>query len=161
MSGLSTYRFNSLVMVFFACLLSGCADRLIYGEKTEFDLAVVGSPPEVGKTSVNIGLNRTVLAVVPPSVVVKEKLGTKAINESANMLSDFQQRAVYTEHPSIPCGQDVANEGILDTLFGVFTQQCTLSINTAFASGKTAQNVSQDEKALKAFMALTGSGEKQ
>lgn len=161
MSSLSMHRLNWFGLVIFTFLLSGCTNRLIYGEKTEFDLAVVGSPPEVGKTSVNIGLNRTVLAVVPSTKVVKEKLDIKASDESANMMSDFRQQAVYTEHPNIPCGQKIADENLLDTLFGVFTQQCTLTINTAFASGKTAQSISQDEKASKAFMTLTGSGEKQ
>jgi hypothetical protein len=111
----------------FACaqLVAGCADTLVYGERTSFDLAIGVNEAIALPISVNAGFHRTAAALVPPREgVVRSPDGkTVAKGEAVSMISGF--RLAYAEDDA--------------SLFGG-----KLTIQSQFASGFAAIDVSRN-----------------
>jgi hypothetical protein len=86
-------RACSIVLLLFTLgMLSACSDALVYGESTNFSLASVKFNDNVARPfSVNVGLDRTVAALVPP-------MGTG--DESANLIAGFR----LTDDSNAPFG---------------------------------------------------------
>ena len=103
-------------------LLSGCSNHLIFSERTSFNLAIdVNTDPAV-PLKVNIGFDRTIVAMVPPRHETTTELGvgTVADDEAVSLISTF----------------DLHYEDALPIrIFG------DLSIKTGFASGQAAINL--------------------
>jgi hypothetical protein len=115
----------SLLMGFIACIAtSGCQDTLVYGESTEFNLAIhVNDNPQT-PVEVNAGLKRYVGEKAPPVAIKKDGNGQKkADGEAVSSFSGFALE--YEENP-------------------VFALLGTLHIRTQFASGAAAAALAEN-----------------
>jgi hypothetical protein len=109
----------SLLAGFIACMAtSGCSNTLVYGESTEFNLAIhVNDNPQT-PVEVNAGLKRYVGEKAPPLALKDDKDGhKKAEGEAVSSFSGFALE--YEENP-------------------LFALAGTLHIRTQFASGAAA-----------------------
>lgn len=102
----------------------GCQDTLVYGESTEFNLAIhVNDNPQT-PVEVNAGLKRYVGEKAPPLAIKKDDNGqNKADGEAVSSFSGFALE--YEENP-------------------VFALLGTLHIRTQFASGAAAAALAEN-----------------
>jgi hypothetical protein len=112
--------------------LAGCSDALTYGEGTSFNLAIGVNDDPALPLSVNAGLHRTVVNIVPPlGGDVSSGNTTVARGEAVSSISSFN----LTDD-----GRDT------NPLGG------TLKIKTQFASGEAAVTIAQQPEAVAVIM---------
>lgn len=114
-----------LPLLLAACMATwGCQDTLVYGESTEFNLAIHANDNPQTPVEVNVGLKRYVGEKAPPVAVKEDGNGqTKADGEAVSSFSGFALE--YEENP-------------------VFALAGTLHIRTQFASGAAAAALAEN-----------------
>lgn len=109
-------------------VLAGCSDALIYGEGTSFNLAISVNNDPALPLSVNAGLHRTVVNLVPPlGGDVSNGNSTAARGEAVSSISSF----------------NLTDEGRDTNPLGG-----TLKIKTQFASGEAAVTIAKQPEAV-------------
>lgn len=129
---------RALLVVPLSILVTGCAETLVYGERSGFNLAIRVDPAQSAPLEVNGGIQRRVVGIIPPQK--RTSANGKSDSEAVNMLSNFSLD--YDEDDS--------------SLFGG-----ELSIRTAFASGKAALNVAGSSNATEVVATITGASERK
>lgn len=112
-------------------LLTGCTDRLIFLDSTDFDLAIALNEASKSPVYVNVGFDRSVTAMVPPTETDGDKLYTEAKNDAINLFSKLELS--YNNSDSMSTTPKPCSE--------IFTlTKCTLTLKNTFLSGQAAKN---------------------
>ncbi|MBY6005025.1 hypothetical protein KUV62_13975 [Salipiger bermudensis] len=115
-----------IAAVFFLLLgISACTEALVYGERTGVNLAIRSDPAEAAPLEVNAGLQRRVVAHVPPS---QRDANGRPTGEGVNMFSRF----------------DLQREAGQNAFGG------NVRIGTSFASGRAATAIAGKPKVVAA-----------
>lgn len=136
-----------LSVIALSILLAGCADRLVMVERTGFNLSVAVYKDPATPLSVNAGLERRIVGVVPARKVQESKAGNNsiAVEEPVSLLSGFDLQ--YTNPPATTTVGTPAQ-----TRFGG-----DLTIRTRFASGKAALLLAKNPTAVNQLISVNGS----
>ncbi len=100
-------------------LTTACGNTLVYGERTSLSLGIDVNTNVATPLNVNMGFNRTVAGLVPPT---KKPDGSQVNGEAANMFSGFDLRYANAETRALG-GK--------------------LTVKTQFASGESAIEISK------------------
>jgi len=120
-------------------LVTGCADGLVYGERTSFDLASVRVNDDPSEpVSIKLGFDRDVALVAPPiGGKVEDDGRTTAEGEAVSQFSTFTMKS------TAPFVNPTGNADLL-------------AVQTRFASGNAALAIAGKPPVVAAFLGLTG-----
>jgi hypothetical protein len=122
--------------------VAGCADGLVYGERTSFNLASVRVNDDPAEPVViNLGFDRSVVLVAPPiggEVVEDDGNGGKRVTASGEAVSQF---STFTLKSVAPFLNPTANADLL-------------AVQTRFASGHAALAIAEEPQVAAAFLGL-------
>ena len=131
----------------------GCADGLVYGERTSFSVASLRLNDDPAQpVAVKLGFNRDVVLVAPPigGSVVEKDVSTdgkveKDVYIGGEAVSQFSTFTVKSTTPFVPDPRKSSDEG----------QDQLLGVQSRFASGEAAIAIAESPEVVAAFMGIS------